>query len=476
MKSMVRIMLVISAFLLVLCMGGVEAFGQAPNTHSTLAIDVPSAANAKARLQLESSGATGKLHILVGQSMMLRGVSPMRRIYVGNPTILQTYTAGPEETVLTAKAPGISSLVIWDNTGQSCLYTVSADIDPAGLRQSLQDAYPNVTIEVGSSEDRLTLAGVVPTAEMSDAAAKLAAIYSKDVVNSLRVVPVHGKQVQLKLRIAEVDRSKLEQFGVNLTRAGNNIFGTSTQQFPGSTAITATPITGTSATAINVSDPLTMFFSSLSSGYGVSIQDLQQKNIVQILAEPNLTTLSGQPARFLSGGEFPFPVAQSGGAGSAPVITIQFKPFGVKVEFTPIVNADGTIHLKIAPEVSTLDFTNEVVISGFTIPALSTRRSETEIELKDGQTFALSGLLDRRTTDQLAKIPGIASIPFLGQFFRSKNLNHTVTELVMVVTASVVDPLNTPGSVQEPKFPVPFLNVDKYDKDLGPAKKSEQAH
>jgi pilus assembly protein CpaC len=476
MKSMVRIMLVISAFLLVLCMGGVEAFGQAPNTHSTLAIDVPSAANAKARLQLESSGATGKLHILVGQSMMLRGVSPMRRIYVGNPTILQTYTAGPEETVLTAKAPGISSLVIWDNTGQSCLYTVSADIDPAGLRQSLQDAYPNVAIEVGSSEDRLTLAGVVPTAEMSDAAAKLAAIYSKDVVNSLRVVPIHGKQVQLKLRIAEVDRSKLEQFGVNLTRAGNNIFGTSTQQFPGSTAITATPITGTSVTAINVSDPLTMFFSNLSSGYGVSIQDLQQKNIVQILAEPNLTTLSGQPARFLSGGEFPFPVAQSGGAGSAPVITIQFKPFGVKVEFTPIVNADGTIHLKIAPEVSTLDFTNEVVISGFTIPALSTRRSETEIELKDGQTFALSGLLDRRTTDQLAKIPGIASIPFLGQFFRSKNLNHTVTELVMVVTASVVDPLNTPGSVQEPKFPVPFLNVDKYDKDLGPAKKSEQAH
>ena len=182
---------------------------------------------------IDTSGPNDKLHIIVGQSMMMRGVSPMRRIYVGNPVVLQTYTAGPEETVVTAKTPGVSSLVIWDSNGKSCLYTVSADVDPSGLRQSLQDAYPNNVIEVVGSEDRLTLSGSVPTAEMSDAAAKLAANFAKDVVNSLRVVAVHGKQVQLKLRIAEVDRTKLEQFGVNLTRsAGNNVFGTSTQQFP----------------------------------------------------------------------------------------------------------------------------------------------------------------------------------------------------------------------------------------------------
>jgi pilus assembly protein CpaC len=183
--------------------------------------------------------------------------------------------------------------------------------------------------------------------------------------------------------------------------------------------------------------------------------------------------MSGVPARFLSGGEFPFPVAQGGGAGTSVAITIQFRPYGVKVDFTPTVNEDGLIHLKIAPEVSTLDYTNAVVISGFTIPALSTRRTETEVELKDGESYAISGLLDRRATDSLSKMPGIANVPILGEVFKSKNLNHSTTELIIVVTASVVDPSAQPGSTDSPQMPVPNLNKQEFDKQLGPSKRME---
>ena len=416
--------------------------------HPQVAIDVPSALSARQHLNLQASTATDKLHVIAGQSIILRGTSPMRRIYIGNPAVLQTFNGGPEETVLTAKEPGISSLVIWDDQGRSCLYTVSSDVDPSNLRQALHEAYPTSAIEVAASQDRITLLGTVPTAEISEGAAKLAANYSKDVIDSLSVVPIRGKQVQLKLRIAEVDRTKLEQYAVNLAKtSGNNQGSSSTQQFNSSQSSSST----NGQTLLTISNPFNLFLSHLGSGVGVNLQDLESRNILQILSEPNLTTMSGVPARFLSGGEFPFPVAQGGGAGTSVAISVQFRPYGVKVDFTPTVNEDGSIHLKISPEVSTLDYTNAVVISGFTIPALSTRRTETEVELKDGESYAISGLLDRRATDSLSKVPGIANVPILGEIFKSKNLNHSVTELIIVVTASVVDPMKSPGSTDSPQ-------------------------
>ena len=368
----------------------------------------------------------------------------MRRIYVGNPVILQSFNSGPEEVVLTAKTAGISSLVIWDTQGRSRLYTVSADIDPSGLRRSIEQAYPDNPIDVQATEDRIALTGIVSSAEVYDGIAKLAAIYTKEVANSLRVVPIHGKQIQLKLRIIEVDRTKLEQFGVNIS-AGNSVTASvSTQQF---------------------TDPLNLSLYSTAANVGVQVQALEQKQILQVLAEPTLTTISGQSARFLSGGEFPFPVVQ-GGTGNSTAITIQFRPYGVKVDFTPTVNSDGSIRLKVAPEVSTLDYANAVTISGFTIPALATRRAETEVELKDGQSFVLSGLLDHRTTESLSRIPGIASIPILGQLFRSKNNSHSVVELVVIVTATVVDPLRDPGMVKEPSLAVPNMESQSFDSQL----------
>ena len=188
---------------------------------------------------------------------------------------------------------------------------------------------------------------------------------------------------------------------------------------------------------------------------------------MQILAEPNLMAISGQPARFLAGGEFPYPVVQGTTSGVGGAVTIQFKPYGVKLEFTATVEDDGVIRLKVTPEVSSLDYTNTVTISGFTLPAISTRRAETEVELKDGQSFGIAGLLDERTTAQLSKVPGIGDIPILGELFKSRNLNRTNTELLVLVTPTIVDPLtgNTPPAVQVNQ-PMRHLDTSEFDKGL----------
>lgn len=175
--------------------------------------------------------------------------------------------------------------------------------------------------------------------------------------------------------------------------------------------------------------------------------------------------ISGQKATFLAGGEFPFPIVQPS-SGGLPTVTIQFKPFGVKLDFTATVADDGTLRLHVAPEVSTLDYSNALTLSGFTVPAISTRRAETEIELKDGQSFGIAGLLDRRATTLLSKVPGIGDIPVLGQLFRSKSINKTNTELMVFVTPHIIDPVHVDAPLPlAPKLAVPFLDVPKFDKD-----------
>jgi pilus assembly protein CpaC len=405
---------------------------------------------------INSSTSSDQLHITVGRSVMLTSATPLRRIYVGNPAVLQTYTSGSSEIVLTAKTAGVSSMVLWDEAGGHRLYTVSADLDPNALRASFDAAFPGSSIHVETGEGKVFLTGTVASDAASDAALKMASLYTKDVVNSLVVVPVHGKQVELKLRIVEVDRTRMDQLGINIFAGGRTTLATSTQQFSSS-------VTG-SGSSLTAADPLNIFLYNTKLNVGLTVKDLEQKQILQVLAEPTLTTLSGLPAHFLSGGEFPFPVVQ-GGAGNNTAISIQFRPYGVKVEFTPTVNADGSIRIKLSPEVSTLDYTNAVTISGFTIPALSTRQTETEVEIQNGQSFVVSGLLDHRTTEIMSKVPGIAEIPILGQLFHSKNFNHSVVELVIIVTATVVDPLTlSPQAVPEqPKMSVPNLDPNAFD-------------
>jgi pilus assembly protein CpaC len=416
-------------------------------------------------------------HIVVGESTFISTKHRLTRVYVTNPAILDSYTASPNQLVCTAKEPGVSSIIVWDETGESATYLFSSDINIRSLRTSIKQALPNEAIDLQASQNHIVVTGVVSSLAASDTATRLANFYTKEVSNALVVNSARIKQVRLKVRIVEIDRSKLDQFAFNFfSGGGNNIASTTTNQFPSSIAVSnagsASGAVGGSSVGgktVSITNPLNFLLYSSKLNVGATIQDLETRQILQILAEPTITALSGQKANFLAGGEFPFPVVQ-GSSGGLTSVTIQFRPYGVKLEFTPLVNPDGTIDLKVMPEVSALDYTNAVNISGYTIPALSTRRAETQVVLQNGQSFAISGLLDKRTTDSFSRTPGAAKIPILGQLFKSKAINHSTTELIVIVTPTIVDPLSdnltvTP-IIPEPTFVVPTLDPKYFDKDL----------
>lgn len=417
------------------------------------------------------------LHVVVGRSLFVNTDHRLRRVYISNPDVLDSFTSSPRQIVVTAKTPGVSSLILWDETGQSKAYLVSSDLDVTDLRHALADAFPSDNIRVEGHGDEVALAGTVSSSSAGDAAVKLASLFSKNVADSLLINAPHTPQVRLKVRVVEIDRSRAEQLGFNFFGPGKNAFAAGTGQFAGVTvgpnasptnqSYTGNTVSGTLSSLLSVQSLLSLFYYNNSLGLGAAIEALVNKQIVQILAEPTLTAESGQKASFLSGGEFPYPVIQGSSSGFTSV-TIQFRQYGVKVDFTPNVLPDGSIELKVSPEVSALDYTNEVTISGYTIPALSTRRADTQVELRSGQSFVISGLLDNRTTDQLEKIPGIGDIPVLGKLFQSKSTSHSVAELAVIVTPTLVDPLTDTTPATQPVMPVPFMQDHKFDKGMTP--------
>jgi pilus assembly protein CpaC len=332
---------------------------------------------------------------------------------------------------------------------------------------------PAENIRVEGREDQIGLAGTVSSQAVADQALKLADLFSKNVASSLVIAPQHTPQVRLKVRVVEIDRTKAQELGFNFFSTGKNTANESSGLFSGISVGQSTSPSETTSTNANVSSLLglqsllSLFYYNSAIGLGADIQALIDKQVIQILAEPTLSAVSGQKASFLSGGEFPFPVVQ-GGTGGFTSVTIQFRPYGVKLEFTPNVLPDGTIQLKVSPEVSALDYTNEVVISGYTIPAIDTRRADTEVELRSGQSFVISGLLDNRTSDQLSKIPGIGDVPILGKLFQSRTSTHSVVELAVVVTPTLVDPLSDNPQAMQPKMVVPFIDPPKFDKEMAP--------
>jgi pilus assembly protein CpaC len=277
--------------------------------------------------------------------------------------------------------------------------------------------------------------------------------------------PVGAQEVLLQVKFAEVDRTALTQLGVNFvsTGAANVVGTTTTGQFGGfgSQQISQTTGQGNTVTANEtISNVLNLFLFRPDIHFGAVIEALQNKNLLQILAEPNLIAVNGKEASFLAGGQFPFPIVQPGAGFTA--VTISFKEFGVRLQFTPVIMPNGNIHLKVAPEVSTLDFANALTISGFTVPALSTRRAETEFELQDGQSFVIAGLMDNRVTDISNKIPGLGDIPILGTFFRSKSAQKSKSELMVLCTVRRISPNAEPPA--PPKDPKQFLDKEKFDK------------
>jgi pilus assembly protein CpaC len=407
------------------------------------------------------------LHVFVGKSVVINLQAPVTRILSSNPAVIDTLATSPTQVVVEGKAAGASSLILWDSAGHSQMLDVTVDVNIALLRTAIEQTFPGQQINIQSDGAHLILTGTVSDPKVAEDIVKMASAYSPGVVNSLAVAPVHEQQVLLEVKFAEVDRTRIQQFGINVfsTGAANTIGMTTTGQISPPQLTTTTGGSSAATGNINITNPLNIFAFRPDLNLGTTIADLENKSILQILAEPNLLALNGQKASFLAGGEFPVPIVQGG--QSIGVVTIQFRPFGVRLEFTAFVGKDKVIRLHLLPEVSTLDFSNAAVISGFTVPALSTRRAETEIELQDGQSFGIAGLLDNRVQEQLSKLPGIGDIPILGNLFKSRIVNRSNSELLVLVTPRIVDPVksNTPPPLP-PLNPVKFLDVPGFDNHL----------
>jgi pilus assembly protein CpaC len=433
--------------------------------------NLPAAALAGAdpRPAPQASEAAQSLHLMVGRSLVITSPARLKRVSIADPTIAEATVVSPFQVLVDGKAPGAVSLLLWDESDQSQAFEVSVDIDILSLSEKIHEVFPNEPVQLDTSKDSVMLSGKISSQEVADKILEVVKNATPKVTNLMQVPPASTGQILLEVKFAEVDRSAISQFGVNiLGLPGNSIIGTgSTQEFspPQLVSNSSTSSSGSTSSsssgpgsAIGLSNLLNIFLYRPDINLAATIQALQQQNVLQILAEPNLLTASGKDASFLAGGEFPFPVIQStGAAGSFPAITIQFKEFGVRLDFTPTLRADGLIHLKVAPEVSSLDFSNALTIQGFVIPALSTRRVSSEMDLRNGQSFAIAGLIDNTVTSTMEKVPGIGDIPILGKLFQSKSLNKSKDELLVLVTPRIVMPLSPDQVPPGPTMPMSFL-------------------
>jgi pilus assembly protein CpaC len=419
----------------------------------------PSSANAP------ENPAAAPLRVMVGKSILINTTERLRRVSVTDPGVADALVVTPTQVLVNGLSPGEISLLIWDELERSRSFDLRVDVDITAAREEMTKLFPNEQIEVTPSRNAIVLSGHVTTEDVSKHAGALASAYSKNVVNVLTFGPVGAQEVLLEVKFAEVDRAAIAQLGINMfsTGSGNTIGNITTGQFGGVGglgAITDNGQGGTTTANANINNLLNLFFFNPQVHLGAVIEALQQKSLLQILAEPNLVAVNGKEASFLAGGEFPFPVAQQNASGIATV-TIQFREFGVRLKFTPVIQPNGNIHMHVMPEVSTLDYANSVSVSGTTVPAISTRKADTEFELQDGQSFVIAGLIDNRVTDIINKIPGLGDIPILGAFFRSKSLQKNNSELMVLCTARRVSP--SAEAPKGPPMPLPLLDSTKFD-------------
>lgn len=356
-----------------------------------------------------------ELKITMGRSIVVDYPEDVRQISTSNPDIVDAVAVSTREVLLHAKTNGISTVVIWAKTGQRTFYNVSVEHNLEPIRHILKQTFPDEPIQVQAARDSVSLVGRVSSPAVAERAAQIVASLAKTTVNNLQVN--HGpveKQIVLRVKFAELNRNQSLTWGFNLLGTGalNTPGIISTGQYSSArpSVLKGTipgGITGTT-TEYSLSDVLNVFAFRPDLNIAATIKALQGEGVLQILAEPNLVTTNGKEASFLVGGEFPVPILQGGGNSGA--VTVQFREFGIRLTFNPQITRNQTMKVYVRPEVSAIDIANSVNFSGFRIPALSTRRIETNIELAAGQSFVIGGLIDDRLDDSFSKIPGLASI------------------------------------------------------------------
>ena len=371
-----------------------------------------SASDSAPQAQSDAPAAPGKLIVTVGKSLIIDSPLNITRVTIANGAVAEAVAVNPKEVLINGTAAGETSLIVWQQNGTRLVYDLIVRLSGTRLeavRQQLARDFPADDINVTFENDTAFVRGTVKDVTAGDRAMAIASTLGRSV-NLLRVeIPPVAQQIVLKVRFASLDRSASIAAGLNLFSDAFNqqtSIGTGAALYP----------TSTSGGGPQFSVPQAVNILLLRNNLNLvaEIQAMQTKNILQLLAEPNVLAISGEQASFLAGGEFPFPVVQPSSNGSSAV-SIQWREYGVRLNFLPVITPRGTIRLKVAPEVSSLDYTNAVTIQGFTIPGLSSRRVQTDVELDSGQTFVIAGLLDNQTTDNLSKVPGISEYSGSGQ-------------------------------------------------------------
>jgi pilus assembly protein CpaC len=413
-------------------------------------------------LERPTQDSANELSVAVGKTVLVDLARPISRVSIGLGGIAETHAISPTEVMVNGKAPGETSLIIWDTKGGRQFFNVtvrnsnSATNDNLdAIRRELRIELPGQPLKISTENGIIFLRGTVKDLTSSKRAVQIASTGGK-VVNLLDVnVPPGDPQVLLKVRFVSVDRSKLKQFGINFfsTGFGNTLAGISTGQY---SQPTITAGTGGSAATATMSSDLNLFAYLPGLNVGATLQDLETKGVTETLAEPNILAVNGKEASFLAGGEYPYPVAQAGSGGTS-TITIMFKEYGIRLNFVPTVTPRGTIRLQVAPEVSALDTANSIEVSGFDVPAITSRKMRTEVELGDGQSFVIGGLLDNEEVETFRKMPLLGDIPVLGKLFQSMSKSKTNTELIVICTAELVSPIPAGEPLPQLKFPEKFL-------------------
>ncbi len=409
-------------------------------------------------------GDDGRVRLTVNKTVVLTTTQPYKQVSVGQPDIADVNMISPTNILVTAKKTGSTQLIVWDDQNHSQVADIVVNMDLESLQTELSGMFPGSKITASSMNGAIGLKGLVPDLKAAEQAVAIAQPYSPKVINLLEVGG--GQQVMLQVRFAEVSRKATNELGVNFAMSdgvfslGSNIGQVNPGSFDGNgVGSLLTP---------GVSPAVTLFGSGQAgaTAFRYFIDALRENNLLRILAEPNLTAISGQEASFLAGGEFPVPVPQSGSGGST-TITIDYKEFGVRLKFVPIVLGNGHIRMKMSPEVSDLDFSSPLTISGSKIPIVNKRTVTTTVELADGQTFAIAGLLNNNVNATRDVTPLLGDLPVLGQLFRSVRYAREETELVVLVTPRLVEPMNPaqiptlPGeNWRNPKEADLFLNAD----------------
>lgn len=425
------------------------------------------AASVTRAAQNDARSTARDLFVVAGKSIVVQTPSVIQRVVVSDPKIAEALPVTQQELVLHGRAEGETSLILWTAGGGRVLFDLKVqgnhnqlDAQVDAMRQDLRQEFPNSDIDLrvdgtdpNPKNRQVILKGTVPDVVGARRAEEMVASLGKPV-SLLRVLtPEAEPQILLRVKFANVERNAASELGANFlsTGAGGNIGSVSTGMFNPPTLET-----DENGTRFTISDALNVFLFRPDLDLGATLRLLQTRRLAEVLAEPNVLAINGKQASFLAGGEFPFPTLQ-GGSGGIGQITIQFREFGIRINFVPTITARGTIRLAVEPEVSSLDMVNGLTIQGFRIPGLAVRRVQTEVELEDGQSFAIAGLLDNRTTEELSKIPGLGDIPILGKLFQSRKKQKTNTELLVLITPELVRPIPAGGKLPSIDMPEPFL-------------------